>query len=128
MIQNNGQEALFPTRAENFMCEAITLGACDDLPYLFELEPDERLDLVVSSNLPIDVVVCDLEDFEHWVDSGYDPEIELPVYCEFEDVTVRTLTFNAPHRGEYAVVLMNWTDCAADLILEIPDHTVSALR
>jgi hypothetical protein len=128
MIEDNEQEALVPTRAGHFLCEVITLQACDDLPYLFELEPQDRLDFVVSSNLPIDVMLCNFRDFEHWADSGYDPDIEVPVYCEYEDVTVQTVTFHALQRGEYAVVLMNWGDRATDVLIEIPDHSVSALR
>jgi hypothetical protein len=128
MTEDNGQNALVSAHSGRFLCEAITLQARDDLPYLFELEPDERLDFIVSSDLPIDLMLCNFEDFEHWADSGYDPDIEVPIYCEYENVTVRTVAFKAPQRGEYAVVLMNWGDRATDVLIEIPDHTVSALR
>jgi hypothetical protein len=69
-----------------------------------------------------------MADYERWIDSGYDPEIALLVHLEAEDVVAYTLRFTAPCADEYAVLLMNWTECAADLAIEIPDSLAASLR
>ena len=110
------------------ICEAITLAAYDELPYIFDLEKDELLEFSLRSDIPIDVLLCNADDYDRWVDSGYDPEIALSVHLEAEDVMAHALRFTAPLAGEYAVLLMNWTESAADLAIEIPDWMAPALR
>jgi hypothetical protein len=114
--------------AAGFICEAITLPAYDELPYMFELEQGELLEFTLRSDIPVDVLLCDASDYDRWVDSGYDPEIALSVHLEAEDVLAYTLRFTAPIPGEYAVLLMNWTECPADLAIEIADWLEPALR
>ena len=111
-----------------FICEAITLPAYDELPYMFELELGELLEFTLRSDIPVDVLLCDASDYDRWVDSGYDPEIALLVHLEAEDTLAYTLRFTTPVPGEYAVLLMNWTECPADLAIEIPDWLEPALR
>ena len=111
-----------------FVCEAITLPPYDEIPYVFELEQREQLEFTLRSDIPVDVLLCNMADYERWIDSGYDPEIALLVHLEAEDVSAYTLRFTAPHAGEYAVLLMNWNERAADLAVEIPDLLASALR
>ena len=111
-----------------FICEAITLPGYDELPYVFELEQNERLEFTLRSDTPVDVLLCNMADYERWVDSGYDPEIALLVHLEAEDVLAYILRFTAPQAGAYAVLLMNWTECAADLAIEIPDLLATSLR
>ena len=115
-------------RSLPFICEAITLPAYDELPYVFDLEQNEYLEFTLRSDTPVDVLLCGMADYERWIDSGYDPEIALLVHLEAEDVLAYTLRFTAPKAGEYAVLLMNWTECAADLVVEIPDLLAQALR
>ena len=109
------------------ICEAITLPAYDELPYIFDLEQGERLEFTLRSDIPVDVLLCDASDYDQWVDSGYDPEVALLVHLEAEDVLAHTLRFTAPLPGEYAVLLMNWSECPADLAIEIPDWLGPAL-
>jgi hypothetical protein len=111
-----------------FICEAITLPAYDELPYVFELEQNEYLEFTLRSDTPVDVLICNMADYEQWIDSGYDPEIALLVHLEAEDVVAYTLRFTAPQAGEYAVLLMNWTESPADLAIEILDMLLPALR
>jgi hypothetical protein len=109
------------------ICEAITLPAYDELPYVFDLEQGELLEFTLRSDVPVDLLLCDAADYDKWVDSGYDPETALQVHLEAEDVLAYTLRFTAPLAGEYAVLLMNWTECPADLAIEIPDWLAPAL-
>ena len=110
------------------ICEAITLPAYDEMPYAFDLEREELLEFTLRSDVPIDVLLCNAGDYDRWVDSGYDPEIALLVHLEAEDVLAYTLRFAAPIPGEYVVLLMNWTEWAADLAIEIPDWLERALQ
>jgi hypothetical protein len=120
---DNAEKTLFP-----FICEAITLPAYDEIPYVFDLEEQEFLEFTLRSDIPVDVLVCNMGDYEGWIDSGYDPEVALLVHLEAEDVLAYTLRFTAPRADEYAVLLMNWTECAADLAIEIPDLLAASLR
>jgi len=111
-----------------FICEAITLLAYDEVPYVFDLHLRERLKFTLRSDTPVDVLLCSFADYELWVDSGYDPNIGLLVHVEAEDVLAYTLHFVAPRAGEYVVLLMNWTEHSADLAIEIPDFLVPSFR
>jgi len=115
-------------KPSGLICEAITLLAYDELPYMFELEEGELLEFTLRSDIPVDVLLCNASDYDRWVDSGYDPEIAFSVHLEAEDVRAYTLRFTAHLPGEYAVLLMNWTECPADLAIEIPDWLETALR
>ena len=83
-------DRITPNRAEKtpspFICEAITLPAYDEIPYVFDLEEREYLEFTLRSDTPVDVLVCNMADYERWIDSGYDPEIALLVHLEAEDV------------------------------------------
>ena len=111
-----------------FICEAITLLAYDEVPYVFDLHLRERLEFTLRSDTPVDVLLCSFADYELWVDSGYDPNIGLLVHVEAEDVLAYTLHFVAPRAGEYVILLMNWTEHSADLAIEIPDLVAPSLR
>ena len=108
------------------ICEAITLPAYDEVPYIFDIEQFELLEFTLRSDIPVDVLLCNATDYDRWVDSGYDPEIGLLVHLEAEDVLAHTLRFRALAAGEYAVLLMNWTASPADLAIEIPDWLAPA--
>ena len=109
------------------ICEAITLPAYDELPYIFDLEQGELLEFTLRSDVPVDILLCNASDYDRWVDSGYDPEVGLLVHLEAEDVLSHTLRFTAILPGEYAVLLMNWTEHPADLAIEVPDWLATAL-
>ena len=126
--EDRSMTARMKTVPPAFICEAITLPAYDELPYIFDLEAGELLEFTLRSDIPVDVLLCDASDYDRWVDSGYDPEIALLVHLEAEDVLAHTLRFTSPFPGEYAVLLMNWTECSADLAIEIPDWLAPALR
>lgn len=115
------------SRPLSMICEAITLAPYDELPYIFDLQEGEVLEFTLRSDVPVDVLLCDAADYDRWVDSGYDPEAALVVHLEAEDVLAHRLRFTAPIPGEFAVLLMNWTESSADLAIEIPDWLTSAL-
>jgi hypothetical protein len=128
LIVNHENRHVGETTLLPYICEAITLPAYDELPYIFELRRNEPLEFTLRSDTPVDVLLCSAADYELWVDSGYDPETALLVHLEAEDVLAHTLRFIAPSDGEYAVVLMNWTECPADVAVEIPDFLAITLR
>jgi hypothetical protein len=111
----------------SFICELIRLAAYDEIPYVFELEKNERLEFIMRSDAPVDVLLCNMENYWRWVDSGYSLEFALTVYTEVVDVLAYTVRFTAPVAGDYAVLVMNWTDHAADVAVEIPDLLSSPL-
>src|SRR5437868_9807851 len=92
---DHAEKALFP-----FICEAITLPAYDEIPYVFDLEERESLEFTLRSETPVDVLVCNMADYERWIDSGYDPELALLVHLEAENVLPYTLRFPPPRADD----------------------------
>jgi len=105
-----------------FICETLTLQPGDELPYLFELQEGQRLEFEVASTEPIDLVVCDEVAYLGWVDSGFDPEHPVAIYTESESVRRAKLRFTAPRKGDYIVLLMNWSALQADVAVEANDQ------
>src|ERR1051325_6657340 len=73
-------------KAAGFICEAVTVAAYDELPYMFELERGELLEFTLRSDAPIDVLLCDSSEYHLWVDSGYDAKIAFSIHLEAEDI------------------------------------------
>jgi hypothetical protein len=111
-----------PATPAEFICEAITLKACDELPYLFELRQGQHLEFEIKASRPIDIAVCEEDEYDRWVDSGFSPEHSVAVYREAEDVASHKLRFTAPMTGEFVVLLMNWSDVDADVAVEANDQ------
>jgi hypothetical protein len=49
------------------------------------------------------------------------------VASEIDNQAAASVQFTASKKGEYAVLLMNWTECPADIVVEIPDWLNRAL-
>src|ERR1700730_4342281 len=77
----------------SYICDAIPGPAYDEIPYVFDLEEHEYLEFTLRSDTPVDVLVCNMADYERWIDSGYDPEVELLVHLQADDVLAYTLRF-----------------------------------
>ena len=81
-----------------FICEAITLHAYEELPYVFDLEQKELLEFMLRSDIPVGVLLCDMANYERWIDSACDAENALLVHLEAEDVLAYTLRFTSHPR------------------------------
>jgi hypothetical protein len=97
--------------------EVIVIAPFSEVPYSFELNAKEKLEVSFLSDVPIDVLLCDYEEYEGWADAGCDPEMPLKIYCEVLDGKSYTFAFITPRQDNYAVVLMNWTEETANVVV-----------
>ena len=59
------------------ICEVISVGACDELPYVFEISGGQRLSFSLSASHEVDLVLCDERAHDEWVDNGLTTEHPL---------------------------------------------------
>ena len=89
--------------------------------------PGKQIQLVFSIDAsgPLDVVICDEEDFKAWADGEVDDNEEdeerpLPAgYCHRVGVIeCREQRFEAPEEGRYVLLLVNWDDEATEVVVD----------
>jgi hypothetical protein len=113
------EEALSPG-----ICEVISVGPCDELPYVFEISGGQKLSFSLTASHEVDLVLCDETAYDEWVDGGL--QTEHPARCiltlrhacqhslEFrpdQDTTLIAIIINLAERSAQAVV-------AADLPID----------
>jgi hypothetical protein len=89
------------------------------LPYEFELREDEGLQFIFRSELPVDVLLTRMSDYEAWTSAVRHPGQPLLVYTEALDTLGHAIEFVAPEDASYAVVLLNDSANAVDVAVEI---------
>ncbi|MBX7135094.1 MAG: hypothetical protein K1X67_20705 [Fimbriimonadaceae bacterium] len=56
------------------ICEVISVGPCDELPYVFEISGGQKLSFSLSASHEVDLVLCDESAYDEWVDGGLQSE------------------------------------------------------
>ena len=52
------------------ICEVISVGECDELPYIFEIVGGQKLSFSLTASHEVDLVLCDEGAYDEWVDAG----------------------------------------------------------
>jgi hypothetical protein len=89
--------------------ETAILGPDEHKTYLFEMTERQRIVGSVSSDDPIDVLICRERDYEEWDRNGSKDELPKS-YFFAEDIRRRSIDFEAPRNGTFVVLLINWSD------------------
>jgi hypothetical protein len=97
------------------ICELVTVPACDELPYVFELKRGERLAFSLAATANISVVLCDEPAYDEWLDSGLRSEVPADCYVVSRETKRHALSFVAPLKGVFLVVLVNAQASPADV-------------
>jgi hypothetical protein len=99
-------------------CEEDTvLGPDEHKTYPFKMTEGQRIIGFVSSEEPIDVLICAKRDYEDW--DSEESEDELPKsYFFAEDVRHRSIDFEAPRSGSFVVLLINWSDEETEMTID----------
>ena len=111
------EQPLFDDAVAPGICEVVSVGPCDELPYVFELTGGQKLSFSLTASHEVDLVLCDEDAYDEWVDGGL--QTEHPVCCilalrhacqhsmEFrpnEDATVIVIIINIADRPVQSVV------------------------
>jgi hypothetical protein len=89
--------------------ETAILGPNEHKTYPFEMTEGQRIVGSVSSDEPIDVLICRERDYEEWDRNGSKDELPKS-YFFAEDIRRRSIDFEAPRNGTFVVLLINWSD------------------
>lgn len=110
------------------ICEVISVGACDELPYVFEISGGQRLSFSLSASHEVDLVLCDERAYDEWVDSGLTNEHPLEAilmlrhdchhsleYRTEQDTTLVAIIVNLADRAVQSIVAANVVDSGGKL-------------
>ena len=89
--------------------ETAILGPDEHKTYPFEMMEGQRIVGSVSSDEPIDVLICRERDYEEWDRNGSKDELPKS-YFFAEEIRRRSIDFEAPRNGTFVVLLINWSD------------------
>jgi hypothetical protein len=101
------------------ICEVVTVLPEQHLPYIFELRRTEALQFLVCSDIPINLLLCRMADYDRWTASGCDSEVPSRVCMEAAEIVAHGMSLTAPAEEAYVVVLINGSQSPADVAVEI---------
>jgi hypothetical protein len=89
------------------ICEVITIPPADELSYSFELQAGQGLQVSVTSECALEILICEDDDYEDWIDSGSPTRLpeRFHLYEGLEET--HSLHFVPPAHGYYTVLLVN---------------------
>lgn len=89
------------------ICEVITVPAMDELPYAFELQAGETLSANITSEHPFDLMLCDDDVYDVWMDDGMPTPLPHPSHVYQTGQSTHTISFRPVRRGHYILLLLN---------------------
>jgi hypothetical protein len=95
--------------------ETLSLERNLHVPFLCELEESDQINIDVTSDMPIDIMIFDKGDYRTWMRTG---SVDT-YYGHYEEREHIHAFFTAPGEGTYLVVVSNSSTAAADLQVTI---------
>ncbi len=97
--------------------EVLDLPVDDESVYAFELREGALLKFGVSADKPLDLLLCNFEDYEVWLDS-VDPDAELLVLEARLGVTSVSVQFRAAQSMHVAVIVTSSASTPLQALVE----------
>jgi hypothetical protein len=92
------------------ICEVISVGACDELPYVFEVSGGQRLSFSLSASHEVDLVLCDERAYDEWVDAGLQTEHPLDPILMLRHACYHSLEFKPEQDTTLIAIIINLAD------------------
>jgi hypothetical protein len=92
---------------ETGICEVISVGGCDELPYVFELARNQRLSFSVTASHEVDVVLCAEGAYEDWVDAGLPDDHPLEAILILRHGCIHSLDFRTEEDSMLVAIVIN---------------------
>jgi hypothetical protein len=92
------------------ICEVISVGACDELPYVFELSGGQRLSFSLTASHEVDLILCDEHAYDGWVDDGLTTEHPLQAILTLRHACYHSLEFKPEQDATLIVIIINFAD------------------
>src|SRR5438128_1351250 len=109
-----------PKVAENGafgICEVITVPACDELPYVFEISGGQKLLFSLTSSHELDVVLCDEWAYDDWIDNGFESNNPLEALLILRHGTSHSLEFKPEGNRVLVAILVNSAEQSVDAVV-----------
>ena len=89
------------------ICEVVTVPANDELPYVFEVTGGQKLVFSISSSDEVDLVLCEEDAYDDWIDAGFETEQPLEALLVLRHGTKHSLEFMADCDSVLVAILIN---------------------
>jgi hypothetical protein len=99
------------------ICEVISVGAYDELPYVFEISGGQRLSFSLSASHEVDLVLCDERAYDEWVDSGLTTEHPREAILMLGHDCHHSLEFRTEQDTTLVAIIVNLADRAVQSIV-----------
>lgn len=118
VAKSKSAKAPAPQLAEGIV-EVLTIGAFDELPWLFEMEKGGKLSISLMANQAVDIVVCSEADYDEWIDSGAESDRPAFGFLESNRSACHALQFRSPESGLVAILVVNPNATEAELAISL---------
>lgn len=95
---------------ETGICEVISVSEWDELPYVFELARNQKLSFAVTASHEVDVVLCEEEAYESWVDAGLPADHPLKAILILQQGRSHSFNFRTEHDAMLVAIIINLGD------------------
>ena len=99
-----GQELAFG------ICEVVSVGPWDELPYVFEISGNQKLSFSLTASHEVDLVLCDESGYDDWVDGGLQTEHPVDAILNLRHSCQHSLEFRPEQDTTLIVIIINLAD------------------
>jgi hypothetical protein len=99
------------------ICEVISVGACDELPYVFEISGGQKLSFSLTASHEVDLVLCDENAYDEWVDGGLQTEHPEHYILMLRHASQHSVEFRPDQDTTLIAIIINLADCPVQSIV-----------
>lgn len=99
------------------ICEVVSVGSCDELPYVFEISGGQKLSFSLTASHEIDLVLCDEHAYDEWVDGGLKAEHPSGAILTLRHACQHSLEFRPEQDTTLIAILINLADRAVQSVV-----------
>src|SRR4051794_16534185 len=92
------------------ICEVVSVGACDELPYVFEISGGQKLLFSLTACHEVDLVLCDEVAYDAWVDGGLQTEHPEEALLTLRRACKHSLDFRPEQDTTLIAIIINLGD------------------
>ena len=99
------------------ICEVISVGACDELPYVFEISGGQKLSFSLTASHEVDLVLCDESAYDDWVDAGLQTQHPKEALLTLRHACQHSLEFRPEQDTTLIAIIINLADCPVQSVV-----------
>lgn len=99
------------------ICEVVSVSACDELPYVFEISGGQKLSFSLTASHEVDLVVCDEGAYDDWVDGGLQTQHPEEAILTLRHACQHSLEFRPEQDTTLIAIIINLADCPVQSVV-----------